>query len=355
VPVLIVNQEMAARLGVVTGVGHARPGPAHADDLQRQPQQYLYDGANVAQEITGGSVSASILSGGTDEYFSRTDSSGTRSFLTGALGSTVAMADSSGTLQTSYTYEAFGKASSSGAADPNPLQFTGRENDGTGLQYNRARYYSPTLQRFISQDPLGFGGGDVNTSAYAGNSPTNFTDPSGEFVWLIPMAVGCVSMAAFSVGWDLISAKLTGQKLDVGGMLRDAGIACVSGAFAGFLGEVAGAVLGRVVSAAIREDGFAARMSESEAARYEAYWQRYAPRNGEPGSRIQWIRTSGRTGRTEKSTVVYDQAGRQRYRVDYTDHMRPDIHSNPHLHKYEFGPGYDPVQGSETVFNFWTP
>jgi RHS repeat-associated protein len=29
-----------------------------------------------------------------------------------------------------------------------------RENDGTGLYYYRARYYSPELQRFISQDPI---------------------------------------------------------------------------------------------------------------------------------------------------------------------------------------------------------
>jgi RHS repeat-associated protein len=154
-----------------------------------------------------------------DEYFSRTDAAGTRSFLTEGLGSTVAMADASGTVQTSYTYEPFGRASTSGAADANPLQFTGRENDGTGLQYNRARYYSPTLQRFISQDPLGFGGGDVNTHAYAGDSPTNATDPSGEFAFLIPMAVGGLSMAAFSVGWNLVDAKLTGRKLDVGDML----------------------------------------------------------------------------------------------------------------------------------------
>jgi RHS repeat-associated protein len=180
--------------------------------------QYLYDGPNVAQELSGGSVSASVLSGGTDEYFSRTDSGGTRSYLTDALGSTVAMTDSTGTAQTSYTYEPFGKATASGAADANPLQFTGRENDGTGLQYNRARYYSPTLQRFISQDPLGFGGGDVNTHAYTGNSPTNLVDPSGEFAFLIPMAVGCLLGGGLNILGDLAGAKLTGRKLNVGDM-----------------------------------------------------------------------------------------------------------------------------------------
>lgn len=50
---------------------------------------------------------------------------------------------------------------------------------GTGLYYYRARYYSPTLKRFISEDPIGFSSGDVNFYAYVGNSPTNFIDPLG--------------------------------------------------------------------------------------------------------------------------------------------------------------------------------
>jgi len=56
---------------------------------------------------------------------------------------------------------------------------TGRENDGTGLYYYRARYYSPTLQRFISEDPIGFAGGDVNFYAYVGNNPIRYIDPRG--------------------------------------------------------------------------------------------------------------------------------------------------------------------------------
>ena len=46
-----------------------------------------------------------------------------------------------------------------GLASSNPYQFTGGENDATGLEYDRARYYSPGMERFISQDPLEFDGG----------------------------------------------------------------------------------------------------------------------------------------------------------------------------------------------------
>ncbi len=48
--------------------------------------------------------------------FSRTDSAGARSFLTDALGSTIALADPSGAITTSYSYEPFGAATSSGAS-----------------------------------------------------------------------------------------------------------------------------------------------------------------------------------------------------------------------------------------------
>ena len=63
----------------------------------------------------------------------RTDSSGSRTFITDALGSTIGLADTSGTVQTQYSYGAFGLTTSSGAASSNSFQFTGRENDGTGL------------------------------------------------------------------------------------------------------------------------------------------------------------------------------------------------------------------------------
>ncbi len=115
---------------------------------------------------------------GIDEYFQRVDSSGALSYLTDMLGSTLALADSSGALDTTYTYEPFGSVTVNGA-DTNPYQFTGRDNDGTGLYYYHARYYSPTLQRFVSQDPIGFGGGDANLYAYVWNTPVRFVDAPG--------------------------------------------------------------------------------------------------------------------------------------------------------------------------------
>jgi RHS repeat-associated protein len=52
--------------------------------------------------------------------------------------------------------------------------------DASGTLYdNRARMYSPTLMRFLQNDPLGFGAGDPNTYRYEGNGPTGGSDPGG--------------------------------------------------------------------------------------------------------------------------------------------------------------------------------
>jgi RHS repeat-associated protein len=111
------------------------------------------------------------------------------------LGSVTALTDENGVVKTTYAYDPFGHVAVSGEASDNPFQYTGRENDGTGLYYYRARYYSPELQRFISEDPLGFEGGDLNLYSYtdsvgkppsqtnlyqyALNNPVNLTDPLG--------------------------------------------------------------------------------------------------------------------------------------------------------------------------------
>jgi len=139
---------------------------------------YLYDGPNVIQELSGSSVTANLLSRGLDQVFTRTDSSGTANFLTDALGSTIALTNSSGSTLAQYAYEPFGNTSVTSGSSTSSYEYTGRENDGTGVYFYRGRYYSPAVQRFISEDPIGIAGG-INLYAYVSNNPVNFNDPFG--------------------------------------------------------------------------------------------------------------------------------------------------------------------------------
>jgi len=138
---------------------------------------FLYDGRNPIQEAQGASI-YSILTGlGVDERYARSESVGRYYFLTDALGSTLALTDSSATVQQTYAYEPYGEVTATGSSN-NPYQYTGRENDGTGLYYYRARYYSSAIKRFISEDPMGLDAG-LNMYAYVRGNPVSFVDPDG--------------------------------------------------------------------------------------------------------------------------------------------------------------------------------
>jgi RHS repeat-associated protein len=135
----------------------------------------------VVRESTAGTDTTYLRTLGIDEALTRTDPTSSRFSLGDALGSTVALTDATGATPTSYTYAPFGDTAVTGASSANPFQFTGRENDGTGLYYYRARYYDPTRSRFISEDPIQLRGG-LNFYQYAANSPAIFRDPSGLLV-----------------------------------------------------------------------------------------------------------------------------------------------------------------------------
>ncbi len=95
-----------------------------------------------------------------------------------ALGSIIGLTDEKGQEVTQYAYDPFGNVIVLGEESDNPFQYTGRENDGTGLYYYRFRYYSPELQRFISEDLIGLSGG-INKFTYVGNNPVNWIDSLG--------------------------------------------------------------------------------------------------------------------------------------------------------------------------------
>jgi RHS repeat-associated protein len=71
---------------------------------------------------------------------------------------------------------------------PTDKLFTGQRLDATGLYYYNARYYDPTIGRFISPDTVVqsiFNPQCLNRYSYCLNNPLKYTDPSGHFVWAL--------------------------------------------------------------------------------------------------------------------------------------------------------------------------
>jgi RHS repeat-associated protein len=155
-------------------------------------QQYVYGvGINeplvLDRNLTGGSTATAP---GDQRLFYNQD----------ALGSVYALTDTNGVVVEGYQYDAYGKQT---VFDPgpgnapvfsagqtvniggfsqvgNPYLFTGQRLDPeTGLYYDRARYYNPIQNRFLSVDPMDLEQPGTNTYEYADGQPTDMTDPSG--------------------------------------------------------------------------------------------------------------------------------------------------------------------------------
>jgi RHS repeat-associated protein len=95
-----------------------------------------------------------------------------------AVMSVVAATNVNGGTASGFKFRAFGETETATGSQASRLKFTGREDDGLGLYYYRARYYDPSLGRFLSEDRMGFAAG-VNFYAYVNNNPINGNDPSG--------------------------------------------------------------------------------------------------------------------------------------------------------------------------------
>ncbi|MFZ0061414.1 MAG: RHS repeat-associated core domain-containing protein, partial [Pyrinomonadaceae bacterium] len=141
--------------------------------------RFVYDGPDVMRDLDGTSATiADFLNGpGIDNKLRQTTSGTTSDFLADHLGTTRALADASGALTSSISYDSYGNVSSGSASTR--YTYTGREVDPeTGLMYYRARFYDPEQGRFISEDPVGLSGG-INQFSYVSNNPQNAKDPTG--------------------------------------------------------------------------------------------------------------------------------------------------------------------------------
>ena len=159
---------------------------------------YLYAGANLIAE-RGGATADFLFGPSIDEPLSMKRGTTISYYIPDGLGSIGLLTDANGTLQNSYVYDAWGVVRSQSAGTTNSFTYTAREASEAGLIYNRARYMSPNIGKFVSQDAFGFYAG-VNFYGYALNNPTKYYDPMGhltialDLLPLLPVAARSASL-----------------------------------------------------------------------------------------------------------------------------------------------------------------
>lgn len=96
-----------------------------------------------------------------------------------ALGSIRELTDSTGNIQSQYSYEPYGRLSQPLGTTNSDFQYASYYTHlRSGLSLAAHRVYSPVFGRWISRDPMGESE-QVNLYAYIGNSPLKTVDPSG--------------------------------------------------------------------------------------------------------------------------------------------------------------------------------
>ena len=283
-------------------------------------------------------------------------------------GDVIGITDGYGNMLARYTYDAWGKpltitdgagndvsGNASHIANINPFRYRGYYYDKeSGLYYLQSRYYDPVVGRFINADGIGGKVGELgshNIFAYCENNPIHRFDPIGQ-AWYDAICRG------ISTVLDMIfpGSKARAEKM----MNSPSPYDCVNYITSGFADTAKGAFfpeeplsaqhwidsaataaalvgLGAGISSAKTAfkstKSVTKTVSAAEPFVPTSYWEKKAPKFGTPNTRINTVRLYN--GKLEQSTVIYDFAGRQSIRVDWSTHGFSN-HTNPHVHIFEY-------------------
>jgi RHS repeat-associated protein len=169
-----------------------------------------------------------------------------------AIGSTIAVTDQTQAMVNKYAYDPFGNIANQVEAVTQPFKFVGQfgvMTEPNGFYCMRARYYDPEVGRFISEDPIGFDGGDVNLYAYVQNNPILIIDPNGEWGQIVAGAIygGISGFTAGAIKGNIWAGIAGG----VAGGVVGAAVGTVMPAASGYIGSMVGGAISGMIGGAV--------------------------------------------------------------------------------------------------------
>jgi RHS repeat-associated protein len=177
--------------------------------------RYVYDGMLVVQERDGANLPRVTYTrgrdlsgsregaGGIGGLVARTENAllltpGVRSphayYQADGNGNITCLVDGAGAVAARYLYDPYGNliAKAGRLADANLYRFSSKElHAASGLYYYGYRFYEPSLQRWLSRDPLGEKAG-WNLYGYVDNDGAGRVDPFGENSTAVEFGVACL-------------------------------------------------------------------------------------------------------------------------------------------------------------------
>jgi RHS repeat-associated protein len=173
--------------GSTTNEFKYRPdGLRHEKSTPTKTVRYLYDDAGrvIAESDSDGNIVSYYIWGPDRVLVKKEVSTGNQYFyLYNGHGDVVQITDQNGNIVNNYAYDEWGNIIDQVETIDNPFRYAGEIHDPeTGLYYLKARYYDPSIGRFISEDsfegavtnPL-----TLNVYTYGYNNPLLYIDPSG--------------------------------------------------------------------------------------------------------------------------------------------------------------------------------
>ncbi|MFA5869608.1 MAG: RHS repeat-associated core domain-containing protein, partial [Candidatus Bathyarchaeia archaeon] len=164
------------------------------------------------------------------------------------LGSTRLETDGSSVIPFRGNYQPYGV--DYGTRGSEVFRYTGKPSDSTtGLYYYGARYYDPSVARFITEDTAAASYSDpqsLNRYVYCRDNPHKYTDPDGKF--LVPLwAAGAILGGAWNFMTYMVEHR--GKEINFGDLATTIAAGAIGGAITLGTGGLAGeSIIGKLVA-----------------------------------------------------------------------------------------------------------